>query len=139
MSADGPLVVVDASVVVKWFLAEGETGVAEAAALLADHAEASVRLVAPALIVHELLGVFVRRLRGDAIPDAIEAFFDASVHLVLPDRSLVLRAAVLVAECQVSAFDAAYAALATSLGCELATADRRLENAVTGTVAVRRV
>ena len=139
MIADAPIVVLDASVAVKWFLAEGEAGVADAAALLTDHAESRVRLVAPALIVNELLGVFVRRLRGDAVPQALEAFFDAGVHLVPPDRQLMVGAARLVAQCQLSAFDAVYAALAQSLACELATADHRLANGVAGIVAVRAV
>ncbi len=137
MGDDTPLVVVDASVVVKWFLAEGETGVAEAAELLADHTASRVQLVAPALIAHELIGVFVRRLQGGAVAQAIEAFFDADVHLVPPDRRLMLGAAGLVAQRLISPFDAAYAALAVSLGCELATADRRLASAIAGAVAVR--
>ena len=69
MSGDAPLVVVDASVVVKWFVSEDESGVAEAAALLADHAAGHLRLVAPALLAHELMGVLVRRLRGPVTLD----------------------------------------------------------------------
>ena len=137
MSGDAPLVVVDASVVVKWFVSEDESGVAEAAALLADHAAGHLRLVAPALLAHELMGVLVRRLRGQVVADALDAFFDAGVHLVAPDRELMARAAHLAGKCQLSAFASAYAALADSLGCALSTADRRLANALEGTVEVR--
>jgi predicted nucleic acid-binding protein len=136
MSAEAPLVVVDASVVVKWFIAADETGVAEAAVLLADHAADRIRLVAPALVAHELMGVLVRRLRDESVAEALDAFFDAGVHLVAPDRELMGLAATLVQERQLSTFDSAYAALASSLGCPLATADRRLANALDGAVEV---
>ena len=139
MSAEVPLVVVDASVVVKWFISADETGVAEAAALLADHAANRIHLVAPTLVAHELMGVLVRRLRDESVDDGLDAFFDVGIHLVAPDRELMTLAATLVRECQVSTFDSAYAALASSLGCQLVTADRRLANALEGTVDVRAV
>ena len=137
MSSEVPFLVVDASVVVKWFVSEDEDGVAQATALLAQHAEGEVRLVAPALIAHELMGVFVRRLRGSQVLEALDAFFDAGVRLVAPDRELMARAAHLAQHCQLSAFDSAYAALADTLGCSLVTADRRLANALAGTVETR--
>jgi len=133
-----PLVVVDASVVVKWFLSVDETGVAEAADLLADHAASRIRLVAPALLAHEVFGVFVRRLARAEVQGALDAFFDVDVHLIPADRQLLRDAAKLVASHQVSAFDSAYVALAQVLECELATADRKLARAV-GTRACLRV
>ena len=83
------------------------------------------------------MGVLVRRLRGPAVADALDAFFDAGIHLVAPDRELMARAALLADRCQLSAFDAAYAALAESVGCALATADRRLARALTEAVETR--
>jgi predicted nucleic acid-binding protein len=139
MGADAPFVVLDASVAVKWFLTEDETGVAQATALLAEHAEGRVRLVAPTLVVHELMGVFVRRLPSTAVEDALDAFFDADVQLLSPSRELTQEAATLVARHQLAAFDSAYAALALSLGCPLATADRRLAKGLSGIAEVRTV
>ena len=132
-----PLVVVDASVAVKWFLSADESSVDEAAALLAQHAAGDIRLVAPALIVHELMGVFVRRLRGPQVAEALDAFYDAGVHLISPDHALMARAAELASQCQLSAFDSAYAAVAASLECTLATADIGLANALKGALEVR--
>jgi predicted nucleic acid-binding protein len=111
--AEAPLVVVDASVAVKWFVSDGEDGVAEADELLGRHIEGEVRLTAPSLLAHE----------------------------VLNDQGLMIRAAELVAECGLSTFDAAYVALAETLGCELVTADRRLEHAIADilSIDVRRI
>jgi len=136
MSADPPFVVVDASAAVKWFLSANEPGMEEAAALLAEHAEGRIRLASPALVAHELMGVFVRRLRGPLAAEALEAFFDAGVHLVAPDRALMTRGTDLAQRRQLSAFDSAYAALADRLECPLATADRRLANALAGELEI---
>jgi predicted nucleic acid-binding protein len=139
MSDAADLLVIDASVVVKWFLAQGESEVESAATLLADHAAGRCALVAPALLAHEVLGVLARRLPADAREDAVEALYDVGIHLMTPTRDLSLAAARLIAERQVSAFDSAYAALASALGCPLATADRRLANALGDSVQMRLV
>ncbi len=57
--------------------------------------------------------------------------------MIAPDAPLMVRTAELVAELGLSTFDAAYVALAETLGCELVTADQRLVRAVGGSVAVR--
>jgi predicted nucleic acid-binding protein len=139
MDGDPRLVVVDASVAVKWFVSADESGVDDAVALLVQHAEGEIRLVAPTLIVYELMGVFVRRLRAPLVSEALDAFFDAGVHMVAPDRALMARAADLANRCQLSAFDSAYAAVADSLECALATADRRLANALAETLKMRTI
>jgi predicted nucleic acid-binding protein len=139
MSDSPQTLVVDASVVVKWFFTEGESGVEDAAVLLADHAAGRCMLVAPTLLVHELLGVFVRRLPPETRGEALDAFFDAGVELVPPSRTLMSEAATLVAERQISAFDSAYVALASSCGFSLVTADRRLATAVGRTVRTQLV
>lgn len=149
---DIPLVVVDASVAVKWFVSEGEDAVDEAELLLEAHADGSVRLVAPALMVHELFSVLCRGGRGSAgkrgasgpaeattLREAMDAFFDSGVTLIAPDRDLMESAASHVQALGASPFDAVYSALARALGCELATADRKLARKLGGAVGVRLV
>ncbi len=135
-----PLVVLDASVAAKWFVSDGEDGVSDAHALLSAHSAGEIRLVAPALIAYELLGVVARgRREAPNVRGAIEAFYDTGVALVAPDLDMMLVAADLVTERRIHALDSAYAALAMTLDCELATADRRLARALEGTVAIRAV
>ena len=127
MKGDAPLVVVDASIAVKWFVVEDEADVSLADELLASHAAGSVRLVAPALLVHEVFNVLLARRNCEvaSLTEAMDAFFDADVALVSPDREQVAIAAGMVAQ-GLSTADAAYAALARVLGCRLVTADLRL-------------
>lgn len=139
MSNAADLLVIDASAVVKWFLAAEESAVESAATLLADHAGGRRALVSPALLGHEILGVFARRLPPEAREEAIEAFYDVGIHLVTPTRDLSLAAARLIAEQQLTAFDAEYTALAMALGCPLATADRRLANTLGDSLQTRLV
>jgi predicted nucleic acid-binding protein len=126
--------------VVKWFVTEGESGVDGAVRLLQDHADGTIRLVAPALLMQELFGVLMRGQRDhETGAAAIEAFFDADVALVPPSQDLMLSAARLVLEQGASTLDSACVALAQALDCELATADRRLARAGEGLVDVREV
>lgn len=136
--ANASLVVVDASVAVKWFIST-EPGSVEAADLMARHMDGTVRLVAPTLLSYELLNVLARsENRGVSLQPAIDAFFEAEVELVEPSRELAIATAELIESGQLSANDAAYVALAQLLDCQLATADRAQERAVGRRVDVLR-
>ncbi|HEX9092951.1 MAG TPA: type II toxin-antitoxin system VapC family toxin [Coriobacteriia bacterium] len=136
--SEATVLVMDASVAVKWFVSRDETSVREAAGLLEAHGQGSVALVGPALLAHELMHVLRRRDREVRdLPAAMQGFFDAGVALVPPDRQLMVSAARLCGERQLSTSDAIYAALAMMLGCELVTADRRLARALGDICAVR--
>lgn len=138
MGRDTPLVVVDASVAVKWLVTADETGLEAASALLEEHARGTVRLVGPALIAHEVFAVLGRdRRHSGELGEGIRAFFDADVTLVAPDCDLMTLAAEHVRRHGVPVFDSAYSALAQSLGCELATADQKLARRLNGIVPVR--
>lgn len=138
MGSDIPLAVLDASVALKWFVSQDEDAVDVAQLLLDDHAEGRVRLVAPALLAHELLNALRRAGgRAPALREAMDAFFDVGVALAPPDRELMLLAARIVAEQGTSTYDAAYVALASTLKCELVTADKRLARALGDACGVR--
>ncbi len=137
MSADLPIVVIDASVVVKWFVTADEEGVAAAARLQYELAEEQVRLFGPSLLAHELMNVLRRRHRPSLLADAMDDFFDSGVTLFAPDRTSMRGAVRLATDCGVSTFDAAYGALALELDCELITADGHLVRALEGVVATR--
>ena len=137
MTADLPFAVIDASVVVKWFVTADEGGVTEASRLQYDLAEEQVRLFGPSLLAHELMNVLRRRHHPSLLANAMDDFFDTGVTLFAPDRNAMRAAVRLVTEHGVSTFDAAYGALALELDCELITADRHLARALDGVVSMR--
>ena len=117
--------VLDASVVLKWFVA-GQRGSSEARRLRADYEAGRLSVVVPALLFLEIVNVAGRRWGWDeeALLDLAEALGDLSFEVGEPEWQLV---ATWVAR-GLTAYDAAYAALAEERGLALVTDDRRSLN-----------
>lgn len=116
-------VVLDASVVVKWFL-DPEVGTSEALALRADFERGAVNLVVPRLLFTEILNAAGRRQRWSAEAlDGLAATLDElPCEIVDPPASHV---APWVAA-GLTAYDATYVALAESVGCRVVTTDAEM-------------
>lgn len=120
--------VVDASVVVKWFLLEDYT---ESARSLLDE---GFTLYAPDLVRAEVGNVMWKRWRRGDIPD--EGAEEALRHLsrlplrIRTSEPLMESAWDVARRFDRSFYDGLYVALARSLDCQLVTADRRLYNAL---------
>jgi predicted nucleic acid-binding protein len=126
MSEGVPRLVIDSSVAVKWFLAEGEADVGKALELLSEHRSGAVLLCAPAHLLLEVLNAL--RFRGSSpveIATAAQALLRARLELT-PVEELASRAAELACKHDLTVYDAAFAALAERLGAFLVTADRRV-------------
>jgi predicted nucleic acid-binding protein len=116
-------VVADASVGVKWFVAE--SGREDAMALLRKIASGEITLVVPDLFVYEVLRT-IRRKAGDESARAAVAFFSAAGIVTVPPVERVLDAALDAANtlgCDV--YDACAPAIATLLDAPFYSADRR--------------
>jgi predicted nucleic acid-binding protein len=124
------LYVVDANVVVKWFVPERLSE--EAARLLDERYE----LASPDLLWPELGNVLWKKARagqltGQETARIVQAL-DQFPVAVFPSR-LVLEGALEIAlETGRSVYDSVYVALAVALECPLVTADERLVNALAG-------
>lgn len=126
------LVVVDASVVVKWHVQE--RGSSEAAAVL----ERAGELLAPDLLVAEFGNVLWKKVRAGefsaAEAGAVAAVFLAAQPIRLYPSTGLLPRALDVATCfGQPVFDALYLALAVAEDCQLLTADEQLARALRGT------
>jgi predicted nucleic acid-binding protein len=124
--SDAVRLVVDSSVAVKWFVAEGEAGVAEALTLLDGHLSRRCVLAAPSHLLLEVLNALSSR--GLDEPDlraAARSLLGAQLELT-PAEQLAEKAAGIAATHGLTVYDAAFAALADELGCDLVTEDRRL-------------
>lgn len=123
--------VVDASVAVKWFIVE--PGRPEARRLL----NREQRLIAPDLIVAELVNVLSKRLSAGAIEHAQAADAARELPLLLfelsPLASLAGRALAIADELRHPAYDCFYLALAEARDAKLVTADRRFARRLDGT------
>jgi len=120
------MLVVDSSVIVKWFLADAESHVAEALDLLWRHQSGEVMLAAPELAALELINAMAkRRISGPEI-EAAACTFENMRLLLVPVVDLALDAAAICHRFSLSAYDSSFAALANRLDVPLVTEDRRL-------------
>jgi len=125
--------VLDASVILKWYLADEEHG-QKALGLLDDYVGKGLDLLAPSLLEYELTNGLViaqkrARIREEKVLSAIEGFMD----LEIPMRDLVDFYPQVLQYCRTygrSVYDASYLALAETEDITLITADEGLYKAV---------
>lgn len=122
--------IVDASVILRAYFRDEEQ--AEAQELIRDHVAGRVELVAPTLLLYELINAVRQAERRERITaqegETILASFERlGIVLEAVDWKETL---ALAREFNRSAYDAAYLALAKARGEKLVTGDERLYNAV---------
>ena len=127
--------VIDASVVLKWYLVDEELE-DRALRILEDHSEGRVSLCAPELLSYELANGLViagrrGRLGAPEIVDALKGFWALQVEVVAAQQ-ISAKLPNLCATYGISAYDASYAAAAQLLEAPLITADERLFQALKG-------
>lgn len=119
---------VDTSVVIKWFHEEGESEIAEARAIRDTHLRGDLDAHVLDLAVYEVGNVLGRALRWPAqdIAAQLEDLITIVGSPIAMARSWLRTAAELVEAHRLSYYDASWAASARSLGITLVSADRKL-------------
>lgn len=126
-------VVLDASVVLKWYLADEEYG-QKALDLLFKFVSGQLEILAPALLEYEVVnGLFISQKRGrikdEKLLTAIEGFID--LEIILKDLShFYSRIIHFCKSYHCTVYDASYLALADIEGATMITSDKRLYDAV---------
>jgi predicted nucleic acid-binding protein len=125
-------VVFDASVVLKWFREEGERHVGQARSLRAAFEAGELIVFAPPLLRLEIVNVAGRRWRWreSALVELAAALDELGFELIEPELA---RVAYWTAR-GLTAYDAAYVAVAETAGTRLVTDDDRIL-AVAGKIA----
>jgi predicted nucleic acid-binding protein len=123
------LLVIDASIAVKWVVEE--EGTPEAVAL-----RTRAKLIAPDLLIAECANILWKKvarrelLKGEAL--AAAALLESADIELYPMRSLLAAAARLAIELDHPAYDCLYLAVALENDCRIATADERFLRKVEG-------
>jgi len=125
--------VLDASVVLKWYLVDEEYG-QKALDLLSRYVSNELEILAPSLLEYEVVnGLFVAQKRGrikeEKLLIAIEGFIDLEIKL----KNISHFHSKIMNYCKVyhrSVYDASYLALAEVEGATLITSDEGLYNAI---------
>lgn len=117
-------VVIDASVAVKWFLAE------DRAAETRRYRDVDAALVAPASVLLEVFHALWKSARGDRISfDAVEEaalILRHSYSVLVPIHELFEPAAALAVKLRFPIYDCLYLALGARESAEIVTADERM-------------
>lgn len=117
-------VVLDASVVLKWFHREGETNVAAARQLRRDFQAGKLRVVTPPLLWLEILNVAARRWRWS--PSQLDRLAALLPELGFEEVEPELEGVAEWAAQGLTAYDAAYVATAEEAGIPLITDDAEI-------------
>jgi predicted nucleic acid-binding protein len=120
------LQILDASVAIKWFIAD-EAGHAEALTILDEVRDHPSRFAVPDLFFNEMLAVLARLLGRDSatLRDCLDALQDLGLERIGNGRELLASAADLACKHGLTGYAAIYAATARLVGGRWVTADAR--------------
>jgi len=125
------ITVVDTSIAAKWVL-HSEQDAQHARSLLQAHLREAVTLCAPSLLLWELANLM--RYKASFTPSdadaAVQSVIDLRIWLIEPLPWLVRRAVSVAYQTGITAYDAAFVALALELECPFITADQRLADKI---------
>ncbi len=121
-------IVVDTSVLIKWFKTRDEDFLKEARALLEQVKTRPLEVHVPALLLYEVGNILLLKtqLGAAGLDDAIDHLETLPFIVAPPAAPLLKRAARLGREFALTFYDASFLALAVELDCLYITADRRL-------------
>ena len=127
-------IVLDTSVLIKWFKREGEPLLEEADRIKRLYLEGGIAIACPVLVIYEVGNILCLKtdLTDSAIRTVMENLWNTGLDFLDPVPTLARTAAQLSRDCNVTFYDASFPALARSLGYTFITADRKLYDKLEG-------
>ncbi len=119
-------IVIDASVVTKWYSEEENTD--KAVQYKESHVKGDVELTAPTLLLYEVANALNCKpdFTEEDVKDSINALIDLSLSIKPPTKEVAEKTISIARKYDISIYDASYMALAESLNVKLVTADEKL-------------
>ncbi len=120
------ILVLDASVVIKWFSKEKNS---EKAIEIRDRfVDGDVLIVCPDLIIYEVSNAlrYAKALDKKDVKEAVESLYDLEIDIIVPTRDIIRKAIELAIDHDITVYDAVYVSLAELLDARLVTSDEKL-------------
>lgn len=120
------ILVLDASVVAKWFKEEESSYIA--LKIRSDFQRGINEIVVPDLLLYELSNAmrFDPNFNSELIKKSIHSLFEIDITIVIPSENLISDAIRIAIERDITVYDAIYVALSSQLNAVFITADERL-------------
>jgi len=124
------MLVLDASVVAKWF--KYEEGREKALEIRDNFISDQEQITFPDLLILELANLlrFSRIYNQTDIIKAVESIENMDIDIVVPTFEVIKDSVRMAVENDLTVYDAVYISLAESLGCDFITADEKLHQKV---------
>jgi predicted nucleic acid-binding protein len=121
----GSVSVLDASVVLKWFVNEADSG--QALKLREEFYAGKREIVVPDLLLFEIANAlrYNPSFSVKEIYDSLDTLFGMGIEIITPTLSLLSKTVELAEEFDLTCYDATYIALAEELSFEFITADEK--------------
>jgi predicted nucleic acid-binding protein len=118
--------ILDASVIIKWFIEE--KGTKEALAIKKQYEDGEVDIIEPDLLIYEVANVlrYSKYFSETAIKTAIKSLYDMRIKFFTPSISIMNYAIHISLKTNLSIYDSVYTALSIMLSSPLITADKKL-------------
>jgi predicted nucleic acid-binding protein len=118
--------VLDASVIIKWFVQEPDS--AAARSLFRQLRDGNIRVAAPDILLYELPNILLRKTGMDTaeVRRAVALLLETDIDIIPLEPPLAFEAIDVAGETGASLYDASYLALAAREGAILVTADTAL-------------
>jgi len=121
-------ILIDTSVVIKWYKTVGEERVIEARKYLKEYINNELKICVSQLTILELLNQAVSDVHfsQEQWRKIIDDFFQLSLEILYFDKELATKIYEIGKRYRLTAYDASYIALAQSLKTDFITADKKL-------------
>jgi len=118
-------VVLDTSVVVKWFVEEKNSKKAQS--FLEEYRAGRLKILAPEIVGLELANAlfFGAGFKGDVFKEALTAFYSLNLTLIPLDQSLIQSTGEYMEKFKIAIYDALFIAVAEKERAFLITADKK--------------
>lgn len=121
-------VVLDSSIIIKWFCQEDDTDVA--LEFRENFTKGKVNIAIPDLVIYEIGNAlrYNKTVTQKDVQEAVKSIIDLGIDIIVPTKNVIDTALSLAFEHDITFYDAYYVALAKELNFTFVTADKQLYN-----------